>query len=85
MKTVKAYQTSDGILHNDELAALKQEFVIEVRGTLQRCTRQATLTTTEVAQLITRNTQDFMEVITKFRRKFHGYDARKKESVKIVA
>jgi hypothetical protein len=73
------YKTSDGEFHTDEGEALKQEFMIQVRGAIQSrmgAPVRTTITTTEVAHVITHNPTLFVDLIKFFTRKLAAFDRK---------
>ena len=75
MKTVKAFQTSDGRIHTSEIGALKAEFLIELRGAIQSgipSPRGDTVLIVDVCEAISRNPEKFANIIASNRRKISG-------------
>jgi hypothetical protein len=82
MKSVRAFQTSDGTIHQDELQAMMHEYMIECRGVIARdgqVGRSTTISSTDVAKCIARNGDQFAEVIRKYTNKVRGYHNRGKK------
>lgn len=82
MKQVKAFQTSDGEIHTDELAATYHEFAIEIRGVIQSHPdftnlRNETINLGFLCQKITHNADALVNVIRRYRQKINGIHSRK--------
>jgi hypothetical protein len=67
---VASFQTSDGSLHPDKVAALEREYFLELRGLIHgvspRVAAAQSLTTTEIATILKTNAVRFKEIITKY-------------------
>jgi len=60
MKTIKAFQTSDGRIHQTEIAAMRREYEIEVRGAIQSSIspgRGETVLISDICEAIARNSR----------------------------
>lgn len=79
MKTIKAFQTSDGRIHQTEIAAMRREYEIEVRGAIQSSIspgRGETVLISDICEAIARNGKKFSDVIARNSRKIAGANAR---------
>lgn len=89
MKTVRAFQTSDGAVHQDELEAIMAEFGIEIRGIIQRdeksCIREERMPIANLLTVITRNGEEIAAVIRKYENKIRGFNNRGKPKAEPVA
>jgi hypothetical protein len=80
---VTAFQSQDGVLHTDELACVKRDFAIDIRGKIQTgapALRTEMLSIKEICDAVVRNRDEIQEVITKYNRKIRGIESRKATS-----
>lgn len=82
----KSFKTSDNQLFQDKIEALTHEFKIEIRGILQgnSLSRADNFTSTQVADLIVKNSNQFTKTIQKYREAIRRATPAKKE-MKIAA
>jgi hypothetical protein len=72
IKTTKSFQTSDGILHGDKVAALKHEQKLEFRGLLQTKMKQLgnngnLYSALDIARVLAEETEAVISISTKYR------------------
>lgn len=73
MKQVKSFETKDGKLFTDRIAAEGHELMLNTRGLIQtKIKTQSTFTTTQVAEFIRDNQEEVFQTLQKYRRTMAG-------------
>jgi len=67
MKQVKSFQTSDGTLFPNRLNALYHEQKIDLRGVLQEHTKNALISTTDVAAILAANSEKVSAILHRYK------------------
>jgi peptide subunit release factor 1 (eRF1) len=80
MKKVAAFQTNDGKVHTDELAAIQHERLIEIRDMITNhfnSNMATALAPIQIASFIATKGDSLNDLNQKFKRKILGYSKRK--------
>jgi predicted XRE-type DNA-binding protein len=67
MKSVKSFQTSDNQLFFQRSAALNHEQKLELRGLIQSHTKNAQLSSTDIATILAVNADKVSEILHRYR------------------
>lgn len=87
METCKAWKVGDQTF-TDELAALKYEYALEIRGVYNRDTllgKATQFSGTDSAKCITRHDEEIAKIIQKYRNKIRGFQNRKSKIASVAA
>ena len=86
---VTAYKSQSGIIHENELDCLMDDFQTEMRGVIQsdismRIHRSDTITVQSAANIMVRHSDQVAAVIRKYTNKIRGYNNRNPQNVSVT-
>ena len=67
LKRIQAYQTSDNRTFPNRIQALSHEFMIDLRGAIQKKTNSNSLSSTDIASILVNDAENVSDIIHRYR------------------